>query len=236
MKVTMIGHSTVLIEVGGKKILTDPYFSLWGNPAYKRVAPPSMTREELKDVDLVLVSHNHFDHTDPPFFRLLASDVPVVAPRASSWVTWLKGARNLIGLGKWEEKQFGAIRVTAVPARHITVTRGFVLQAEGKSVYFAGDTYYRSFMKEIGRRFTLDLALMPVTTFRTPMTMGEVGAVKAVRDMSPKVVIPIHLGIQPRSPLMRTSQTPEGFRKRCQDAGLSVEVRILREGESWQAS
>jgi len=234
MKVTMIGHSTVLIETDGKRILTDPYFSLWGNPAYKRVAPPAMTREQLKDVDLVLVSHNHFDHTDPRFFRSLASDVPVVAPRASSWVTRLKGARNVIGLGKWEVKQLGAIRVTAVPARHITVTRGFVVQAEGKSIYFAGDTYYREFMMEIGKKFSLDLALMPVTTFRIPLTMGETSAVKAVRDLSPKVVIPIHLGIQPRSPLMRTGQTPEGFRKRCQDAGLNVEVRILREGETLQ--
>ena len=235
MKVTMIGHSAVLIEADGKKILTDPYFSLWGNPAYKRVAPPAKKREELKNVDLVLVSHNHFDHTDPRFFRSLASDVPIVAPRESSWVTSLKGARNVVGLGKWEEKQFGAIRVTAVPATHVAVTRGFVIQVEGKNIYFAGDTYYREFMKEIGKKFALDLALMPVTTFRIPLTMGETSAVKAVRDLSPKVVIPIHLGIQPRSPLMRTSQTPEGFRKRCQDAGLSAEVKILREGEAWQA-
>jgi L-ascorbate metabolism protein UlaG (beta-lactamase superfamily) len=233
MKVTMIGHSTVLIEADGKRILTDPYFSLGGNPAYARLAPPSKKREDLKDIDLVLVSHNHFDHTDPRFFRFLSSSVPIVAPRTSSWVTRLKGARNVISLEIWEEKQFGPIRVTAVPARHVTVTRGFVLQAEQKSIYFAGDTYYQDFMKEIGKRFTLELALLPVTTFRIPLTMGETSAVQAARDLSPRVVIPIHLGIQPRAPLMRTSQTPEGFRKRCQDARLKVEVIILREGESW---
>lgn len=236
MKVTMIGHSTVLIEADGKKILTDPYFGLWGNPAYSRVAPPSRKYQDIKDVDLVLVSHNHFDHTDRGFFRALANAVPVVTPRATSWVTWLKGARNVVGLGKWEERQFGPIRVTAVPARHVTVPRGFVLGAEGKSIYFAGDTYYGDFLKEIGRKFTLDLALMPVTTFRIPMTMGETSALWAVRDLSPKVVIPIHLGIQPRSPLMRTSQTPDDFRKRCQEAGLNAEVRVLREGETWQPS
>ena len=63
MRITMIGHSTVLIEAGGMKILTDPYFGTWGNPAYKRLAPPARKREELRDVDLVLVSHNHWDHT-----------------------------------------------------------------------------------------------------------------------------------------------------------------------------
>ena len=72
MKVTMIGHSTVLIEAAGMKILTDPYFGTWGNLAYKRTAPPSRTREELEAVDLVLVSHNHWDHTDSRYFRALA--------------------------------------------------------------------------------------------------------------------------------------------------------------------
>lgn len=235
MRLTMIGHSTVLIEAGGRRILTDPYFGAHGNPAYARIAPAAKKPEELQDVDLVLVSHNHWDHTDRSFFRSLAGHVPVLAPRESAWLTRLKGARNVIGMRKWELKQFGDVRVTAVPARHLAVTRGFVLEAEGKTIYFAGDTYYRPFLKDIGRRFSLDVALLPVTTFRVPMTMGEKGAVQAVRDLSPKVVIPIHLGIAPRSALLRTRDSPEGFRARLREAGLPVEVRILREGESWEA-
>jgi len=234
MRITMIGHSTVLIEAAETKILTDPYFGTWGNPGYARIAPPSRSREELKGVDLVLVSHNHWDHADGRFFRLLATQVPVVAPREVAWVTRLKGARNVVGLAKWEQKQFGAVRVTAVPAAHISRTRGFVIEAEGRNIYFAGDTYYREFMKEIGSRFRLDLALMPVTTFRIPLTMGEKGATRAVAALSPKVVIPIHLGITPRSPLLRTSESPEGFMKRLRAAGLPAEVKILREGESWE--
>lgn len=234
MKVTMIGHSTVLIEAAGQRILTDPYFGSWGNLAYARIAPASRRLDELKNIDLVLVSHNHWDHTDFRFFRSLAGSVPVVAPRTSAWLTRLKGARNVIGLRKWEHRQFGPVGVTAVPALHIAITHGFVLQAEGKNLYFAGDTYYREFMKEIGTRFALDLALLPVTTFQIPMTMGEKSALRAVQALSPKVVIPIHLGIMPRSPLLRTSQTPAGFWKRVREAGLQVEVKILREGESWE--
>jgi L-ascorbate metabolism protein UlaG (beta-lactamase superfamily) len=230
----MIGHSTVLIEAVKTRILTDPYFGTWGNPAYARMAPPFSTRGELKEVDLVLVSHNHWDHTDRRFFRSLAANVPVAAPRAAAWLTRLKGAKNVVGLGKWEQKQFGAIRVTAVPASHVAVTRGFVIEAEGNKIYFAGDTYYRGFMKEIGKRFALDLALLPVTTFRIPMTMGEKSAVRAVEALSPKTIIPIHLGLIPRSPLLRTNESPEGFRKRIHDAGLTTAVRILREGESWE--
>ena len=140
-----------------------------------------------------------------------------------------------MGVGKWEQKQFGALRVTAVPASHIAVTRGYVIEAEGKSIYFAGDTYSRGFMKEIGARFKLDLALLPVTTFRIPMTMGEKSALRAVEALSPQTVIPIHLGLIPRNPLLRTNESPERFWQRIRDAGLKTEVRILRNGESWES-
>jgi L-ascorbate metabolism protein UlaG (beta-lactamase superfamily) len=233
MKVTMMGHSTVLIEAAGTKILTDPYFGAWGNLAYKRLAPPFKTREQMEAVDLVLVSHNHWDHTDSRYFRALAADVPVVAWRTAAWITRAKGAKNVIGLRRWEQRQFGAVAVTAVPALHIGLPGGFVIEAEGKSIYFAGDTYYGGFMKEVGAKFRLELALMPVTTFRIPMTMGEKSAARAVGELRPRTVIPIHLGIAPRSPLLQTGQTAEGFNRRVRDAGLQTGVVILREGESW---
>jgi L-ascorbate metabolism protein UlaG (beta-lactamase superfamily) len=233
MQITMIGHSTVLFEIDGMKILSDPYFGTWGNPAYKRLAPPSMTREEIGSVDLVLVSHNHFDHRDRRFLSNLPENVPVAAPAGVTWLTRMHGVRNPQGMRKWEKKRFGAVDVTAVPALHMALTRGFVLEGEGKQIYFAGDTFFRPFMAEIGKRFQLDVALMPVTTFRIPMTMGEKGAARAARDLGASTIIPIHLGLQPRSPLMRTGHSPEGFRKRIQEAGLDTKVVILREGDRW---
>jgi len=236
MKITMIGHSTVLIEVAGKRILTDPYFGLHGNPAYARPHPPARTREELSNVDLVLVSHNHFDHIDRRFLRGLSSTVPILAPSATAWMTRLKGGRNVAGLKAWGRKAFEGISITAVPARHVTFTIGYVIEAEGRRVYFAGDTYLADFMQRIGTEFHPDIALIPVTTFLIPMTMGEAQAVKAVRLLAPAIVIPIHLGIIPRFPLMRTGDTPEGFRERVRRAGLSAEVMILKEGESWTSA
>jgi L-ascorbate metabolism protein UlaG (beta-lactamase superfamily) len=233
MQITMIGHSTVLIETGGQKILTDPYFGLWGNIAYARLAPPARTREELPSLDLVLISHNHWDHTDREFLRTLGEDVPVLAPHGVTWMTKLYGAKRLIGTKAWETKHFGALTVTAVPAWHIVVTHGYVVEHEGKRVYFAGDTYYGPFMREIGQRFQLDVALIPVTTFRIPMTMGESAAVRAVHHLNPSVVIPIHLGVKPRSPLLRTNHTAEGFARRVSEAELEAEIVILKEGESW---
>ena len=234
MKLTMIGHSTVLIESAGKKIITDPYFGSWGNLAYKRLAPPAKTREGLKDVDLVLISHNHWDHTDGQYLRLLSDDVPVIAPNRARWLTTLKGAKNVTGIKAWDSQRFGEVTVTAVPATHIATTVGFVIESERKQVYFAGDTYYRPFMEKIGQRFRLDVALIPVTGYRIPMTMGEKGAVRAVLALRPGVVIPIHLAVTPRSPLLRTSHTPEGFTRRLREIGLETEVAVLREGESWE--
>ncbi len=230
MKIT-----TVLIEAAGKQILTDPYFGLHGNPAYARPHPPARSREELSSVDLVLVSHNHFDHVDRRFLRMLPVSVPIFAPAITAWMTRLKGGRNVTGLKPWQQKSFDGISVTAVSARHVTFTIGYVIEAEGRRIYFAGDTYLADFMAKIGQEFHPDVALIPVTTFRIPMTMGESQAVKAVRLLSPRIVIPIHLGIVPRSPLMRTRDTPEGFRERLRQAGMNTEVMILMEGQSWMS-
>ena len=233
MQITMIGHSTTLIEADNAKILTDPYFGTRGNPAYKRVAPPARSREACGDVDLVLISHNHWDHVDRQFLQALLESVPVVTPRRVKWMTQLSGAKHPVGLALWEEKRFGQVTITAVPALHPALAGGFVIQVEDKCIYFAGDTYYGAFMAEIGRRFTIDVALIPVTTFRIPMTMGEKEAMRAVVDLEPGVVIPIHLGVQPRSPLLRTHHTPEGFARRIHDAGVKTNVVLLKENESW---
>ncbi|MFC1851305.1 MBL fold metallo-hydrolase [candidate division CSSED10-310 bacterium] len=233
MNITMIGHSTVLIELGGKKILTDPYFGTWGNPAYKRLSPAAKGRQELTEVDFVLLSHNHWDHTDPRYFRLLSTDVPVLLPARGAFVAKLKGVKNMIKLRAWENRQFDEIRVTAVPATHIATTIGYVIECPDVVIYFAGDTFYRPFMKDIGTRFKIDLALLPVTTYRIPMTMSEKSAVKAVEDLNPKIVIPIHLALQPRSPLLRTKQTATGFRDRLAAEKIEVKTVILSEGETW---
>ncbi len=235
MQITMIGHSTMWIEADGAKILTDPYFGTRGNPAYKRVAPPAKSRAAFGDVDLVLVSHNHWDHVDRSFLRALPDHVPVVTPKWAKWMTQLSGAKHPVGLLFWEEKRFGQVAIAAVPALHPALAAGFVIKVEGKCIYFAGDTYYGAFMAQITRHCTVDVALMPVTTYRIPLTMDEKAAMRAVIALAPRVVIPIHLGIQPRAPFLRTRHTPEGFARRVQGARLAADVVLLKEGESWSA-
>jgi len=229
----MVGHSTVLIETAGKKILTDPYFSINGNPAYRRLAPPSDSREAFMEIDMVLLSHNHWDHVDSRFFHQLSPRVPVYCPRLAVPFARLLGVQNAIGLNAWQSIETDSVKITAVPAVHLAFTIGFVIQSEGKQIYFAGDTYYSPFMREIGSSFHLDAALMPVTTFNPPMTMGEQDAVHAVEDLAPLTIIPIHLGITPRPPFLRSRQTPESFEEQLHIAGLATHVVLLNNGETW---
>jgi L-ascorbate metabolism protein UlaG (beta-lactamase superfamily) len=235
MRITMIGHSTILLEGEEMRLITDPYFGTFGHLAYARLRPPAFKREDVRDIDGVLISHTHWDHTDRKFLSSLDASIPVLAPEWTSAVLKLKGARNVVPIAPWQSRPIGAAAVTAVPATHIARTVGYVIQLDGVCAYFAGDTYHRPFMAEIGRRFDIDIAMMPVTTFRIPPTMGERGAVAAVRDLRPATVIPIHLGIQPRSFLLRGGQTVRGFERRLRAAGLETEVVHLHEGEHWDS-
>jgi len=91
MQITVFDHSKVLIETGSQMILTTPYFSVWSNIAYSCLAPPAKIRGELRDVNLVLISHNHLDHTDRQFLYVCRDDVAVLTPSWAKWVTKLYG-------------------------------------------------------------------------------------------------------------------------------------------------
>lgn len=232
MQIKMIGHSTLLIEWRGQKILTDPYFGTQGNMAFERLSPPALSREAIGAVQLVLLSHTHWDHVDPPYFASLPPGVPVVTPKYAARSAGHLGVKNAVGLSWWESRAFGEVTVTAVPAIHDAIAAGFVIQCEGRQVYFSGDTYYAPFMKRIGRDWSLDAACIPVTTTRLPLAMGPAAAVRAVKDFAPKVVIPIHLGLRPRLAFLRTEHTPEEFEGRVRQAKLASRVVILKDGEA----
>lgn len=233
MNIKIIGHSSVLIEIGEQTIITDPYFSKKGNIVFKRTRPPYGERSQYTYSDLILVSHNHFDHMDIKFFNMLTQKSKVIMPNVMKYLKPILGIKNAIGLKTYEKSSINGITVTAVPAKHPAICCGYIIEAEGKCIYFSGDTYYSSFMKELSQKYPIDIALIPVTTFRTPMTMGEKSAVKAAEALNPKIIIPIHLGIEPRLPLMRTRDSVDGFTARLRIAGITSKVVPLMEGEEF---
>lgn len=230
MKITMIGHSTVLIETGQARLITDPFFNRWGNPAIGRIRPPVCDWTDLPRVDGVLVSHDHWDHVCPAYFRSLG-DTPVLTPRISGGTFRLLGVRNRVGLDAWETTAIRGVKITAVPAVHLTFSLGYIIEAEGRRIYFAGDTFYRPFMAEIAHRFQLDAALLPIIGYRVPMTMNERQAVHAAQDLKTTLVIPIHLDLSPRLPLLRTNDSVAGFTRRMADRLPEVRVAHLLPGQ-----
>ena len=230
----MIGHCTVLIETAdGLHILTDPFFGIWHNPFYGRFTPPARTRQELLDVDMVLVSHNHFDHADARFLHMLPDTTPVVVPRLAARFTRLLGARYTIGLRTWESCTLGGAKITAVPAIHLAIANGYVIEADGQTLYFAGDTRYGKFLAEIGRRFRPQVAMLPVSTYRIAMTLSERETIQAAIDLQVEALIPIHQAMGSRLKLLQPQSSPGNLKLRPQESGSQTQVVILKEGITW---
>jgi L-ascorbate metabolism protein UlaG (beta-lactamase superfamily) len=181
---TWIGHSTFLLRTSGLCVVTDPQFSGTAGPTSwlgaRRTMPPALGLDELPTVDLVLLSHDHYDHCDLPSLRFLArrDSSAIVAPLGHGALLRDAGFKNVVELDWWQSSTpVAGAEVTLVPARHwcrrspfYTNTRlwgGFMLRAGGRLVYFVGDSGYEAgVFPEIGRRCGHpDLALVPIGAY-----------------------------------------------------------------------
>jgi L-ascorbate metabolism protein UlaG (beta-lactamase superfamily) len=215
---TWIGQSTFLLRTSGLTILTDPIFSdraspfSWLGPT--RAIPPAIALVDLPRVDLVLLSHDHYDHCDLPTLRSLARrDNPVVVTPLG-FERLLKGAGvgNIVELDWWQSgTPVPGAEVTLVPARHwcrrrpfatnVRLWGGFMLKAGGRLVYFVGDSGYDEVLfKEIGRRCgPPDLALIPIGAyeprwFMSSAHMNPAESIRVHRDVGAKRSLAMHWG------------------------------------------
>ena len=215
LRVTLINHSTLLIQMDGVNILTDPTWAARSVPVLgaKRRRPAGLRFEDLPPIDAVLVSHNHQDHMDLPTLRRLARTFqpPVYAGLRTHAFLDRKGVPGSRDLDWWQSASIApGVTVTAVPARHHAnrsafdndrmLWCGFVVSGPSGSVYFAGDTGWGSHFAEIGARFpNLRLAMLPIGGFKPvwyqrSQHIGPEDAVAAMRELGAAAMIPMHFG------------------------------------------
>jgi len=218
---TWIGHSSTLLQVGGLNVLTDPVFAERASPVQwlgpRRLVPPGLDLAGLPPIDVVLVSHNHYDHLDKAAVRRLARARPDTA-----WVAPLRlgdtlrnwGARHVVELDWWQSVDVDGLSVTATPARHFssrgfhdrnrTLWCGFALALDGWRAWFAGDTAYHGDFAEVGvRTGPFDFVMLPIGAYEPRWFMSRVHAdpdeavqiYQDVRSAHPEAQHPLMLGI-----------------------------------------
>ena len=237
-----MGHATVLLELDGVRLLTDPVVRDRIGPLVRVI--PAVSPEVLDGIDAVLLSHLHADHTNVPSLRRVGSPL-VIAPRESG--PWLRRriAASVREIGAGEEQQIGPVRITATPARHDArrwplgpraAPIGFVIRGATGSAYFAGDTDLFPAMADLAG--SIDVALLPVSGWGPTLGPGHLDSERAARAaamIAPRVAVPIHWGtLAPRSPMRRhpdPGRPPQEFAALVAQRAPGVEVRVLAPGE-----
>jgi N-acyl-phosphatidylethanolamine-hydrolysing phospholipase D len=220
---TWVGHSTLLLQLGPLNVLTDPVWSKRASPLRwigpKRMMSPGIVFDALPEIDVVLLSHNHYDHLDAPTARRIAQRFP-----NASWLCPLRlapllrslGVRHLVERDWWQAVETPILKAVATPAQHFsarglgdrgdTLWCGWTIESDGARVYFAGDTALHPEFDQIGSRLgPFDLLLLPVGAYEPRWFMRSVHmnpedaleayrAIVASSERKPPC-IPIHWGV-----------------------------------------
>jgi L-ascorbate metabolism protein UlaG (beta-lactamase superfamily) len=217
LRVTFVNHSTVLVQMDGVNVLTDPIWSERASPfafvGPRRHRPPGLRLEDLPPIDAVLVSHNHYDHMDVPTLqRLWERDRPVVFVGLNN-AAYLarRGVPQAQDLDWWQSSRLpSGVTVTAVPVRHFsarspfdhnrTLWCGFVVSGPSGAFYFAGDTGWGAHFARIRERYPdLRLALLPIGAYRprwfmAPAHIDPEEAVCAHETLGAATSLAVHFG------------------------------------------
>jgi len=238
--VTWLGHSSVVIEVDGIRLLTDPV--LRRRLAHLRRLPDPPEPEAVGRLDGILISHVHLDHLDTPSLRRLPHSLRIVVPRGADRIVRRCGFRHIVEAEPGDDVVFGPVHVQVTPAEHGVVRRflrartpalGFVVRGS-HDVYFAGDTDLFDGMADLR---PVDVALLPVAGWGTRLPPGHLdaaGAVGALELLRPRVAIPVHWGtLHPAfASHLANGSAPETFAAIAAERTPDVDVRVLAPGET----
>lgn len=241
-RIMYVGHATVLIDMDGVRVLTDPLVR--SRVVHLRRAGRVNTAA-LHDIDAVLISHLHYDHLDLPSLERLGRDVPLVVPRGAGAFLERKGFSSVTELAVDEELQLGAVTVRGTPAVHDAGRLPFGTRAEAmghviegsQSVFFAGDT---DLFEGLASLAPVDVALVPIWGWGPSIGPGHMNpreAAEAVRMLRASIAIPIHwgtyfpihVGLRRQPPFLEVPAV--AFAAHIRELAPDTEVRVLRPGD-----
>jgi L-ascorbate metabolism protein UlaG (beta-lactamase superfamily) len=246
-RVTFLGHATIVIDMDGVRLLTDPILRNRVGPLVRLRAP--IEQAHWRGVDVVLISHSHWDHLDYGSLRMLGSDMPIVVPRGMAGALRHRGFRRLTEVEPGDDVEFEGVRVETVHAEHkgfgppvggTELSVGYVIHGSQRH-YFAGDTAYFAGMTALD--IGLDLALVPVwgwgPTAKPSEHLDPLGAARAVAAIKPRYAVPIHwgtlhpVGLRWMRPSTRIDP-PHQFAQLVRRLAPDTIVRVMPVGSSMQ--
>jgi L-ascorbate metabolism protein UlaG (beta-lactamase superfamily) len=245
-RITYVGHATVLVELGGTRLLTDPMLRQ-RVLHIERVAPPPAEASRT-DIDAVLISHLHPDHLDFPSLRMVGRDVPVIAPAGSGGMLRRRGLRRVTELAPGDTTEVGGVAIAAIRAAHDGRRYPIGREVEAlcldlgtpdRRVFFAGDTDLFEELHDLAGG--LDVALLPIAAWGTyvggPGHLDPRSAAEAAAMLRPTIAVPIHwgtllrIGLARRHPELLTDP-PREFEAQLAERAPGVEAGVLAPGES----
>jgi L-ascorbate metabolism protein UlaG (beta-lactamase superfamily) len=245
-RITYVGHATVLIEIGGARLLTDPVL----RPRLLGLIhrhPPEPVAHVTEDIDAVLLSHLHHDHLDFASLKRVGRATPVIVPAGAARTLRRRGFTNAIELRVGERTTAGGTAITATRAVHegrrfkvgpAVEAAGYVIEAGGRRVYFAGDTDLFAEMDELAGR--IDVALLPIAGWGPRLGAGHLNprsAAEAAARIRPRIVVPIHWGTLVRRDMRpgaaeSLGEPPRRFAAQLSELAPGVELSVLEPGGS----
>ena len=250
--VTWIGHATLLVQLGGVNILTDPIWSNHvGPPVFgvTRLVPPGMRFEDLPPIQAVVISHDHYDHLDLPTVQRLAREhhpVFFVPLGVGAWLAE-RGIKNVVELDWWQSSTLHGLTFTATPAQHGSgrglldqnkrLWSSWVISGAGKRLFFGGDTGYTRALAEIGRRLgPFDVAALPIGGYSAfaahhPNHVNPEEALQLFDDLRGHVLVPMHWGTFAlnREPFR---EPPDRLFAEALKRGEEEHIALLTQGQS----
>lgn len=238
---TWIGHASFLLQTPEANLLVDPNWAKWLK-VIKRIRHPGLEIRDLPAIDLVLVTHAHFDHLDRRSLRRVAEDQPIVVPFEVGSLVHGLGFKSVHELNYWGTFEHGPARITLTPCNHWGARMlhdshrgfgGYIIEVGGRTIFHCGDTAFFDGFKEIGKRYKIDLALLPIGAYDPPsrrdVHMNPEEALQAFEDLGAARMVPMHYGSfrlsyePPEEPLQRLLQA-------AQERGVHDRIVVMTEG------